>query len=65
MKNSFHRQNCDINAVKALRKYYQRPYFLANTVSPAHFNWVLMSYDYHAKLYKKVKTQNMLHVKKR
>ncbi|KAF4518873.1 hypothetical protein B566_EDAN006724 [Ephemera danica] len=48
-------QNCDINAVKALRKYYQRPYFLANTVSPAHFNWVLMSSDYHAKLYKKLR----------
>ncbi|KAG8222106.1 hypothetical protein J437_LFUL000870 [Ladona fulva] len=34
------RQNCDLNAVKALRKFYQRPYFLANSVAPAHFNWV-------------------------
>lgn len=49
-----HWQNCDINAVKALRKFYQRPYFLSSSVAPAHFNWVLMSSDYNAKLYKKV-----------
>ena len=48
------RQNCDINAVKALRKFYQRPYFLSSSVSPAHFNWVLMSSDYNTKIYKKV-----------
>ncbi|PSN56686.1 hypothetical protein C0J52_00007 [Blattella germanica] len=49
-----HWQNCDINAVKALRKFYQRPYFLSSSVSPAHFNWVLMSSDYNTKIYKKV-----------
>jgi hypothetical protein len=48
------RQNCDIHAVKALRKFYQRPYFLSSSVSPAHFNWVLMSSDYSTKIYKKV-----------
>lgn len=48
------RQNCDINAVKALRKFYQRPYFLSNSVSPAHFNWVLMSSHYNTYNYKKV-----------
>nr|CAD7198269.1 unnamed protein product [Timema douglasi] len=49
-----HWQNCDIHAVKALRKFYQRPYFLSSSVSPAHFNWVLMSSDYTTKIYKKV-----------
>ncbi|XP_014247166.1 uncharacterized protein LOC106665339 isoform X2 [Cimex lectularius] len=49
-----HWQNCDIHAVKALRKFYQRPYFLSNTISPAHFNWVLMSSDYRSSNYKKV-----------
>ena len=50
-----YRQNCDIHAVKALRKFYQRPYFLSSSVSPAHFNWVLMSSDYNTKIYKKVR----------
>ncbi|XP_073993860.1 uncharacterized protein [Rhodnius prolixus] len=50
-----HWQNCDIHAVKALRKFYQRPYFLSNTISPAHFNWVLMSSDYGSTNYKKLK----------
>lgn len=55
-----HWQNCDINAVKALRKYYQRPYFLSSTVSPAHFNWVLMSSDYSSPSYKKVELDSGL-----
>ncbi|KAE8746261.1 hypothetical protein FOCC_FOCC006933 [Frankliniella occidentalis] len=29
-----HWQNCDIHAVKALRRMYQRPYFLSNSVDP-------------------------------
>ncbi|BES89959.1 Hypothetical protein NTJ_02766 [Nesidiocoris tenuis] len=49
-----HWQNCDIHAVKALRKFYQRPYFLPNTVSPAHFNSVFMSSDYRSTNMKKV-----------
>ncbi|XP_026272107.1 uncharacterized protein LOC113202212 [Frankliniella occidentalis] len=49
-----HWQNCDIHAVKALRRMYQRPYFLSNSVSPAHFNWVLMSSNYNTSVYKKV-----------
>ena len=36
---------------------YQRPYFLSNSVSPAHFNWVLMSSDYNTSIYKKVGRQ--------
>nr|CAD7461089.1 unnamed protein product [Timema tahoe] len=55
-----HWQNCDIHAVKALRKFYQRPYFLSNSVSPAHFNWVLMSSDYTTKIYKKVELDSGL-----
>lgn len=55
-----HWQNCDINAVKVLRKYYQRPYFLSSTVSPAHFNWVLMSSDYNSPSYKKVELDSGL-----
>ncbi|XP_049766994.1 uncharacterized protein LOC126100432 [Schistocerca cancellata] len=55
-----HWQNCDIHAVKALRKFYQRPYFLASSVSPAHFNWVLMSSDYNTKVYKKVELDSGL-----
>ncbi|XP_046385673.1 uncharacterized protein LOC124155688 [Ischnura elegans] len=55
-----HWQNCDINAVKALRKFYQRPYFLASSVSPAHFNWVLMSSDYNTKNYKKIELDSGL-----
>ncbi|XP_054280611.1 uncharacterized protein LOC128998487 [Macrosteles quadrilineatus] len=55
-----HWQNCDINAVKALRKFYQRPYFLSNSVSPAHFNWVLMSSDYNTYNYKKVELDSGL-----
>ncbi|CAG5103979.1 Protein of unknown function [Cotesia congregata] len=55
-----HWQNCDINAVKALRKYYQRPYFLSSTVSPAHFNWVLMSSDYNSPSYKRVELDSGL-----
>lgn len=46
--------NCDILAVKALRRTYQRPYFLSDSVSPAHFNWVLMSSNYNTSVYKKV-----------
>ncbi|KAG8325660.1 uncharacterized protein LOC124369317 [Homalodisca vitripennis] len=55
-----HWQNCDIHAVKALRKFYQRPYFLSNSVSPAHFNWVLMSSDYNTYNYKKVELDSGL-----
>ncbi|GLH14005.1 Uncharacterized protein GBIM_18454 [Gryllus bimaculatus] len=55
-----HWQNCDIHAVKALRKFYQRPYFLSSIVSPAHFNWVLMSSDYNTKIYKKVELDSGL-----
>ncbi|XP_063220213.1 uncharacterized protein LOC134529747 [Bacillus rossius redtenbacheri] len=55
-----HWQNCDINAVKALRKFYQRPYFLSSSVSPAHFNWVLMSSDYNTRIYKKVELDSGL-----
>ncbi|KAL2715235.1 hypothetical protein V1478_014933 [Vespula squamosa] len=55
-----HWQNCDINAVKILRKYYQRPYFLSSTVSPAHFNWVLMSSNYNSPGYKKVELDSGL-----
>ncbi|XP_031782233.1 uncharacterized protein LOC103317435 [Nasonia vitripennis] len=55
-----HWQNCDINAVKVLRKYYQRPYFLSSTVSPAHFNWVLMSSDYNSPNYKRVELDSGL-----
>lgn len=55
-----HWQNCDIYAVKALRKFYQRPYFLSSSVSPAHFNWVLMSSDYNTKVYKKVELDSGL-----
>uniref|UniRef100_A0A1B6CL03 Cupin-like domain-containing protein n=1 Tax=Clastoptera arizonana TaxID=38151 RepID=A0A1B6CL03_9HEMI len=55
-----HWQNCDINAVKALRKLYQRPYFLPNTISPAHFNWVLMASDYNANNFKKVELDSGL-----
>lgn len=51
---SLHRQNCDILAVKALRRTYQRPYFLSDSVSPAHFNWVLMSSNYNTSVYKRV-----------
>lgn len=49
-----HWQNCDINAVKALRKFYQRPYFLSSGVAPAHFNWVLMSSQYTGKMFRRV-----------
>lgn len=55
-----HWQNCDINAVKALRKFYQRPYFLSTSVAPAHFNWVLMSSDYKTNLYKQVELDSGL-----
>ncbi|KAK6643363.1 hypothetical protein RUM43_004868 [Polyplax serrata] len=55
-----HWQNCDINAVKALRKFYQRPYFLSTSVAPAHFNWVLMSSDYNTKVYKQVELDSGL-----
>ncbi|XP_022200561.1 uncharacterized protein LOC111057444 [Nilaparvata lugens] len=55
-----HWQNCDIHAVKALRKFYQRPYFLSSSVSPAHFNWVLMSSDYNTNNYKKVELDSGL-----
>jgi hypothetical protein len=55
-----HWQNCDINAVKVLRKYYQRPYFLSSAVSPAHFNWVLMSSDYNSPNYKRVELDSGL-----
>nr|CAD7401285.1 unnamed protein product [Timema poppensis] len=53
-------QNCDIHAVKALRKFYQRPYFLSSSVSPAHFNWVLMSSDYTTKIYKKNRSLDLV-----
>ncbi|CAH1393414.1 unnamed protein product [Nezara viridula] len=49
-----HWQNCDIHAVKVLRRFYQKPYFLPNTISPAHFNWVFMSSDYSSRNYKKI-----------
>lgn len=55
-----HWQNCDLNAVKALRRFYQRPYFLSSSVAPAHFNWVLMSSDYSTKMYKKVELDSGL-----
>ncbi|KAL1129794.1 hypothetical protein AAG570_012738 [Ranatra chinensis] len=55
-----HWQNCDIHAVKALRKFYQRPYFLSNSVSPAHFNWVLMASDYSTNNYKTVELDSGL-----
>lgn len=55
-----HWQNCDINAVKVLRKYYQRPYFLSNSVLPAHFNWVLMSSNYNSPNYKRVELDSGL-----
>lgn len=55
-----HWQNCDINAVKALRKFYQRPYFLSTSVAPAHFNWILMSSDYKTNLYKKLELDSGL-----
>jgi len=50
-----HRLNCDSTAMKALRKFYYRPYFLAPSVAPAHYNWVLMSSNYKAKLFKHVR----------
>jgi len=49
-----HWQNCDIHAVKALRKLSQRPYFLAGSVPPAHFNWVLMSSQYNGKTFRRL-----------
>ncbi|KAJ1523830.1 hypothetical protein ONE63_010388 [Megalurothrips usitatus] len=55
-----HWQNCDIHAVKALRRMYQRPYFLSSSVSPAHFNWVLMSSNYNTSVYKKVEPDSGL-----
>nr|XP_018915038.1 PREDICTED: uncharacterized protein LOC109042627 [Bemisia tabaci]XP_018915039.1 PREDICTED: uncharacterized protein LOC109042627 [Bemisia tabaci]XP_018915040.1 PREDICTED: uncharacterized protein LOC109042627 [Bemisia tabaci]XP_018915041.1 PREDICTED: uncharacterized protein LOC109042627 [Bemisia tabaci] len=54
-KNWFvHWQNCDIIAVKALRKLYQKPYFLPKTVAPAHYNWVLMSSGYTSTIFKQI-----------
>jgi hypothetical protein len=57
LKSNFfvHRLNCDSTAMKALRKFYARPYFLAPSVAPAHYNWVLMSSNYKAHLFKQVR----------
>jgi hypothetical protein len=48
------RENCDRKAAKALRNLYQRPYFMPDMVDFSDANWVLMSSDYRAKVYKEV-----------
>ncbi|XP_059484917.1 uncharacterized protein LOC132202180 [Neocloeon triangulifer] len=55
-----HWLNCDTSAMKSLRPLYQRPYFLASSVAPAHFNWVLISSNYRAKIYKKLNLETGL-----
>jgi len=49
-----HWQNCDMQAVKALRKIFQKPYFLSNSVPPAHFSWVFLSSDYNSESFRKI-----------
>ncbi|CAB3366359.1 Hypothetical predicted protein [Cloeon dipterum] len=52
-----HWLNCDASAMKAMRQFYQRPYFLASSVAPAHFNWIVLSSNYWAKSYKKLRLE--------
>ncbi|XP_018014905.1 uncharacterized protein LOC108671825 [Hyalella azteca] len=53
-----HWENCDRKAAKALRNLYQRPYFMPDMVDFSDANWVLMSSDYRAKVYKEVRFQS-------
>lgn len=53
-----HWENCNKKAAKALRSFYQRPYFMPHMVDFSDTNWVLMSSDYKAKVYKEVAFQS-------
>lgn len=39
-------QNCEFEAVKALRKYVPRPKFLAAEIRPVQYSWILFSRGY-------------------
>ncbi|XP_053617575.1 uncharacterized protein LOC128679397 [Plodia interpunctella] len=49
-----HFQNCDLVAVKSFRVLAPRPYFLSSYISPAHFNWLLLSKNYDTLRYKRL-----------
>ena len=50
----YHRENCNKRAARALRPFYRRPYFMPHMVDFSDTNWVIMSSDYKAKVYKEV-----------
>jgi hypothetical protein len=57
IKNVFRRLNCDSAAMKAMRQFYERPYYLAPSVAPANYNWVIISSRYKTTLFKRVNTE--------
>lgn len=49
-----HFQNCDFNAVKAFRKYFKRPKFLATEIYPIQYSWLLISQNYNVNKFKPI-----------
>ncbi|PVD26356.1 hypothetical protein C0Q70_14028 [Pomacea canaliculata] len=49
-----HWENCQLPAAKAFRAMYKRPYFLPSAVEMSSTNWVFISSNYTAKIFKEV-----------
>lgn len=49
-----HWEECEMSAVRVLRQFFKRPYFIPQMVETAKLNWLLLSSNYNAKNYKPV-----------
>ena len=47
-----HWENCGKSEAKSLRRFYRRPHFLSASLDFTGPNWVLLSSDYSARVYK-------------
>nr|XP_022899734.1 uncharacterized protein LOC111413109 isoform X2 [Onthophagus taurus] len=49
-----HFQNCQYDAVKAMRKYFPRPNFLVPEIYPTQYSWLVKSKNYKIEKYKEL-----------
>lgn len=49
-----HFQNCELEAMRALRKYTYRPKFLPQIYAPILYNWLIWNKDYNTTNYKNI-----------
>ncbi|XP_013789971.1 uncharacterized protein LOC106473840 [Limulus polyphemus] len=49
-----HWENCEKATEKFLRKFYRRPYFIPPMLEMIQSNWIMMSFNYKGRLYKKI-----------